>query len=87
MKMRYLKPTKYQLELKPGGAVLHRKYGIGHVIQQWGVWESCRQCYAPNYDCRHTAGKLKVSGEGVFDIKFFSRPEIRAINCVWLTPI
>jgi hypothetical protein len=34
------------VKLKPGDKVWHKTHGIGTIIEQWGSWFSCRDCYA-----------------------------------------
>ena len=88
---------------KPSGAfskgdmVMSPTYGRGEVLEEWGTFISCRNCFRPLP--RVKRGKfgglvtlccgdlpLPVSGQNIFDVKF-NDGKTRSINACWLTKI
>ncbi len=103
MKDKSLKPTRRQMKIKQGDHVLHSVHGFGLVLQEWGTWKACHQCYCP-FCKTHDEFKVDKDGLAIRDNKGKPLPnyyevsgvgifdvkfgnEICSINRVWLQPL
>jgi hypothetical protein len=70
--------------LSIGTTVDHRIHGRGVVMQGWGAWNACRNCYA-RVEGTHCPGcktddLLQVSGLGIYDVRFFGDGKTHSVN-------
>lgn len=89
-------PTGYRSAKHPTGRgwlhrlVRHRTHGIGEVVEEWGVFASCPECFESVPVHRktrcHNRRPLMVSGAGVVDVRF-SDGQRHSINVQWLDRI
>lgn len=81
-----MKTTKSPI--KKGDTVVSKSYGVGEVLEEWGTFTSCRNCFRPAQpyewltECCD-APPLTVSGRDIFDIKFRDG-KTRSVNAAWL---
>lgn len=73
--------------LKMGDIVTHETYGMGIVVEVWGVFLSCRQCFRPvtSHGATSCCGVLPaiIGGKGIFDVEF-SDGKTHSIHQRWL---
>ncbi len=69
--------------------VRHETHGVCTVIEEWGMWRSCRMCYKPcaGETCERCGSwTYDVSGSGVYDV-LCPDGKIRSVNQEWLYPV
>jgi hypothetical protein len=59
---------------KAGEVVCHSRFGLGHIIDEWGNW----------IDVDERGRQLPVNGAGIYEVRFKSG-EVRRINRGWLS--
>lgn len=93
MKLTENVPAGYRSAKHPAGRgwlhqlVRHRRYGIGEVVEEWGIFASCPECFASvpfyqNTRC-HNKKPAMVSGAGIVDVRF-ADGKTHSINVQWL---
>ncbi len=77
-----------------GQTVLHKKFGLGVTVAQWGSYFTCREC---NLDmstlpvnkvcphCHRKSGWINVSAREIYQVRFGHDRLPRSINQCWLT--
>ncbi len=83
-------PTVEQLALEHGDHVHHETHGAGVILNEWGTWPACSNCYKeldgkPKASQCCDAPVLSIPGNGTMVVKF--KRAVEYINCIWLQPI
>ena len=93
--------TEKQKKISVGDIVTHLKLGLGRVMEEWGSWKSCPNCYArvdptgfdknsrpiyPPCDYCHQEVEFPINVNGTSVVEVKFGHEIHAINKLWLIP-
>ena len=89
-KGQFIEPTQAQLAISVGDRVVHKTHGHGLVIEKWGSFWACTQCFktleSGNSKC-HCGGRAHgIPGAGVCDVLFYKDGKTRSIHCTWIDP-
>lgn len=78
---------KQKARIKKGDFVFHATLGRVEVLEEWGLFFACRNCYKPLEGPRAKCcgDPLGVYGGGIFDV-LCADGKTRSINKQWLRP-